>query len=141
MIASTLATATILTSAVMPASAQYGSYSKECYSQHVNRKGAWLNGNCIPYPVKLTTFNGAARSYMAIGIKAVIGSCLTTADWDTAIINFRRAYWSAPANSFAEAEAKRALQGATFAKQEKYAGGNAYTTWLLFAGNQEFCTK
>jgi len=141
LIASALAAATVMTSAVMPASAHYERYSKECYSQVVDRKGAWLNGDCIPYPVKTSTFNGLAKSYMETGLKAVIGSCLKTADWNTAIINFKRAWNVTPSGTFAEAEIERALQGAIYAKQEKYSGGDAYTTWLIFAGNQEFCTK
>jgi len=147
LIASTLAAASILTSISMPAKAHHEN-DFNCYSKLAERVGNIQYGECIPNPVNKFAFNTAEWYYMEQGINAAMADnykgCDTESnkinDWDTAIINFRKAYNIAESGSFAESEALRALIGAEMAKEGLQTGKyHEYGIWVEMTGIRSGC--
>jgi hypothetical protein len=146
LIASTLAAASILTSIALPAKAHNEEFN--CYAELAERPGHIMYGECVPNPVNKFAFNTAEWYYMEQGLNAAMPysseECGTDSnqmsDWDTAIINFQKAYNTADTGSFAEAEALRALLGAQWAKEGMQTGKyNEYGIWVEWTGILSAC--
>ncbi len=101
-----------------------------CFNDLANRRGNYEYGKCIPHRLSYNRNGTAAYDYyMNLGARLAADE----ADYDSAMINFRRAFDYAK-SEWQRKEATRGVIAAKAAKNISQMGGNAYATWSELSG-------
>lgn len=115
---------------------QYQHEGENCYSQFTELPAKIEYDMCTPEGLYVSQENGnlayTKYMYMAMDMAAENG------DWDSAMINFKKAYSLAQSEGERQ-EAERGYKGAALAKYiqnhpESANGANAYTGWVYVTG-------
>ena len=136
-----LATAATLVTLLMNASPSVGQdfndphyFGGKCFSELARVNGTYEYGHCVPTPINLSyKSQNQFDKYMSIAVDAAAEN----GDYDTAIINFRRALQIRPNST----DAQRGLKAASAAKEQakiwEYNSSeenSSYLIWVKISG-------